>query len=171
VEQLRYWINNGPVTAFAGSSTSTQLTAEGSYNVGLRALDNAGNISALATAAFGIDVTPPVVTVSASPSSLWPPNGQMVSVTVSGTIIDSLSGVNPSTAAFAVVDEYGMVQPSGPVSLGPGGTYSFTVLLQASRNGNDKNGRLYRITVSAKDYAGNPGSAAAIVTVPHDQGH
>jgi Bacterial Ig-like domain len=147
------------------------LTAQGSYNVGLRAIDNAGNISALATAAFGIDVTPPVVSVSASPSSLWPPNGKMVPVTVSGTITDTLSGVNPSTAVFAVVDEYGLIQPSGPVSLGPGGSYSFIVLLQASRNGGDKNGRQYTITVSASDYAGNVGSAATIVTVPHDQGH
>jgi hypothetical protein len=145
--------------------------AHGSYNVGLRAIDNAGNISALATAAFGIDVTPPVVTVSASPSTLWPPNGKMVPVTVSGTITDSLSGVNRSTAAFAVVDEYGTVQPNGPVTVGTGGSYSFTVLLQASRNGNDKDGRLYTITVSASDYAGNLGSVATIVTVPHDQGH
>ncbi len=171
VEQLRYWINNGPVIAFAGSSTSTQLTAEGSYNVGLRALDNAGNISALATALVKIDVTPPVVNVSASPSSLWPVNGKMVPVTVSGTITDSLSGVNPGTAAFAVVDEYGSIQPTGPVSLGAGESYSFTILLQASRNGNDRNGRQYTITVSATDYAGNLGSAAATVTVPHDQGH
>ncbi len=133
VEQLRYWINNGPVTAVAGSSASTQLTAQGSYSVGLRAIDNAGNISALATANFGIDVTPPVVNVSASPSSLWPANGKMVQVTVSGTITDSLSGVNPSTAAFAVMDEYGSVQPSGPVTLGTGGSYSFKISLQASR--------------------------------------
>ena len=63
------------------------------------------------------------------------------------------------------------VQPSGPVSLGSGGSYSFTVSLQASRNGNDKDGRHYTITVSAKDLAGNLGSAATIVTVPHDQGH
>jgi len=32
-------------------------------------------------------------------------------------------------------------------------------------------GRQYTITVSAKDFAGNLGSAATIVTVPHDQGH
>ena len=95
----------------------------------------------------------------------------MVPVTVSGTIADSLSGVNPSTAAFAVVDEYGAIQPSGPVSLGAGGCYSFTVLLQASRNGNDKDGRQFTITVSAKDFAGNTGSASAVVVVPHDQGH
>jgi len=171
VEQLRYWINNGVVTAVADSSASTQLTSEGSYSVGLRAIDNAGNISALATATFGIDVTPPVVSVAANPSSLQPHNGNMVPVTVSGNIADSLSGVDPSTATFAVVDEYGSVQPQGPVSLGPGGSYSFVVSLQASRRGNDQNGRQYTITVRARDYAGNPGSSATIVRVPHDQGH
>jgi hypothetical protein len=139
--------------------------------VGLRAIDNAGNISALATAAFGIDLTPPAVNVAASPSSIWPPNGTMVPVTVSGTITDGLSGVNPSTAAFAVIDEYGTVQPNGPVTLGTGGSYSFSVRLQASRKDTDLNGRQYTITVSASDYAGNAGSAATIVTVPHDQGH
>jgi hypothetical protein len=95
----------------------------------------------------------------------------MVPVTIFGTITDSLSGVNPTTAAFAVVDEYGTVQPHGPVSLGSGGSYSFTIMLQASRNENDLNGRQYTITVSANEYAGNLGSAATIVTVPHDQGH
>jgi hypothetical protein len=111
------------------------------------------------------------VRVSASPSSIWPPTGNMVPVTVSGTITDNLSGVDPGTAAFAVADEYGSVQPSGPVTLGPGGNYSFTVSLQASRNGNDQDGRQYVITVSAKDLAGNLGSATTTVTVPHDQGH
>jgi glycosidase len=171
VEQLRYWINDGPVSAVSGNSASTQLTAEGTYTAGLRALDNAGNISAPATAAFGIDVTAPVVNVAASPASLWPANGTMVPVTVSGTLADGLSGVNPSTAAFVVVDEYGTVQPQGPVSPGPGGYYSFKVFLQASRNGNGHDGRHYTITVTARDNAGNLGSSATLVTVPHDQGH
>ncbi len=170
VEQLRYWINNGPVTVAAGSSASTQVSGQGTNSVGLRALDNAGNISSLASLAVNIDLTPPAVSVSANPSSLWPANGKMVPVAISGAITDSLSGVDPSTAAFAVVDEYGSVQPSGPISLGSGGSYAFTVSLQASRNGNDKDGRHYTITVSAHDFAGNVGSAATIVTVPHDQG-
>src|SRR5207237_4632216 len=33
--------------------------------------------------------TPPVVTVSATPTSLWPPNGKMVPVTSSATIADT----------------------------------------------------------------------------------
>jgi hypothetical protein len=65
-----------------------------------------------------------------------------------------------------VVDEYGSIHPSGPVTRGPGGSYSFTATLQASRNGTDLDGRHYIITVSAKDLAGNLGSASTIVTVP-----
>jgi hypothetical protein len=45
VEQLRYWINNGPVTGVAGSSAHTQISGGGANSVTLRALDNAGNIS------------------------------------------------------------------------------------------------------------------------------
>lgn len=117
-----------------------------------------------------VDTTPPALSVSARPSRLWPPNGKMVSVTVSGTITDNSSGVDPTTATFSVADEYGHVQPSGPVSLGSGGSYLFTISLQASRRGNDTDGRQYTITVSAEDLAGNPGSASTVVTVPHDQG-
>jgi hypothetical protein len=117
-----------------------------------------------------MQVTPPAVSVSPSPSKLWPPNGKMISVTVSGTITDSGLGIDRTTATFSVLDEYGSVQPSGPVSLGSDGTYSFTILLQASRQAGDMDGRQYTIRVSVKDLAGNPGSASTIVTVPHDQG-
>ena len=168
VQQFRYWINGGQVTVVPGSSASTQISGEGMNSANLGVLDNAGNISSLVSQPVNLDLT---VSVSASPSSIWPPNGKMVPVKVSGTIMDNLSGVNPSTAAFAVVDEYGSVHPSGPVTLGPGGRYSFTVSLQASRNGNDTDGRQYMISVSAKDFAGNRGSAATTVSVPYAQGH
>jgi hypothetical protein len=93
----------------------------------------------------------------------------MVPVTVSGTITDT--GCKVTTAAYAVIDEYGQVQPSGTVTLGPGGSYSFAVLLQASRRGTDLDGRLYTITVSASNNGGKTGSQAGSVIVPHDQGH
>jgi hypothetical protein len=112
-----------------------------------------------------------VITISASPKTLWPPNGKMVSVTISGKITDAGSGVNASTAAYTVTDEYRLVQPSGPVTLlDANGSYSFAIQLQASRNGNDRDGRQYTISVSAQDNAGNQGLASAVVIVPHDQG-
>jgi hypothetical protein len=116
------------------------------------------------------DTTPPTITVSADPASLWPPNGKMIPVTISGTITDTQSGVNAATAKFTVYDQDGTVQPSGPVTLAPDGSFSFTVMLQASRNGSDLTGRHYSITVRASDNAGNPGFGSATVVVPHDQG-
>jgi hypothetical protein len=93
----------------------------------------------------------------------------MIPVTVSGTITDT--GCTITSTAYAVTDEYGEVQPSGPVTLGSGGAYSFTVLLQASRLGTDLDGRLYTVTVSASNSAGKKGLQAGSVVVPHDQGH
>ena len=82
----------------------------------------------------------------------------MILITVSGTITDT--GCTVTSTAYAVTDEYGEVQPSGPVTLGSGGAYSFTVLLQASRLGTDLDGRLYTVTVSASNSAGKKGLQA-----------
>ena len=73
----------------------------------------------------------------------------MVPVTVSGTITDKVSGLHASTATYVVIDEYGSVQPSSKVTLGSNGNYSLTIQLQASRNGNDTDGRQYTMSVMA----------------------
>jgi hypothetical protein len=96
--------------------------------------------------------------------------GKVVPVTVSGTMTDDLSCVDTSSATFQVVDEYGLVQPSGSVAVGTDGTFTFSVGLVASRNGNDTRGRHYTISISASDNAGNLGSSPPLVVlVPHDQ--
>jgi hypothetical protein len=115
------------------------------------------------------DTTPPIIALSVDPRVLWPPNGKLMPVTLSGTITDSDSGMNLNSAAYAVLDEYGEVQSEGPVSLDPAGNYSFTILLQASRRGTDLNGRRYTIMIHATDNAGNVGSQTGAVTVPHDR--
>ena len=118
------------------------------------------------------DTTPPVITASATPTTIWPPNGIMANVTVSGTIKDNElggTGINPDTSMYVVKDPYGQAQPTGKITVGSDGHFSFTIQLPASRNGGDKNGRKYIITVTAQDNAGNKGSTAIGVTVPHDQ--
>src|SRR5262245_25815748 len=86
--------------------------------------------------------SPPVITVSATPATLWPPNGRLVQVTIAGTITDAGSGVAPGTATFEVKDEYDLIQPSGKITTGDAsGRYSFVIQLQASRNDNDRDGR------------------------------
>lgn len=86
-----------------------------------------------------------------------------MSVTLSGSATDALSGIN--NASFNVIDEYGVAQPSGSVSVQADGSYSFTLSLPATRQGNDKNGHLYTIVVTAFDRAGNATSATTTLTI------
>jgi hypothetical protein len=130
-----------------------------------------GNVGVLANISELRDKKPPVVTIAATPTSLWPPNGKLRPVFIWGMITDAGSGVNWSTASYSVIDEYGQVQPRGPIIPFFKEWYLATVWLQSSRNGNDKDGRKYTITVRAKDNAGNVGSASTVVTVSHDKGH
>jgi VCBS repeat-containing protein len=108
------------------------------------------------------------VTAAVTPTTIWSPNGKMVPVTVSGIITDTGSGV--ANGSFAVKDEYGKVQPSGAFTLNADGSYAFSLQLQASRLGSDKNGRLYTVTVTATDKAGLKSAASvAIVAIDHNQ--
>ena len=116
------------------------------------------------------DTTAPVVTVSANPSILLPPNRMMVPVTLTGTVTDTGSDVALASATFAVEDEYGLVQPSGSIQVHADGSYSVQIMLAASRRGSDTDGRTYRVTVTVTDQAGNTAAVEAIVRVAHDRG-
>jgi hypothetical protein len=111
---------------------------------------------------------PPVVTLAVAPRSLWPPNGQMVPVAVSGTVTAG-GGCAVETTSYVVQDEYGRVQPTGRVAVHTTGKFNFTLWLQASRLGADIDGRAYVLTVSAMNEAGTKGSASKAVTVRHDK--
>jgi hypothetical protein len=113
----------------------------------------------------------PNVTCAAEPTTLWPPNGKPVVVTVSGTVTPGTQPIPSSGSTYAVVDEYSKIQSSGSITVGAGGGYSFGVTLLARRNGNDMDGRMYSIVVDARDSIGNVGTCSLVVTVPHDQGH
>ena len=113
--------------------------------------------------------TAPLITVTANPTVLIPANGKTISVAVSGTVTDAGSGVDPASVTFRVLDEYGMVQPAGPIRIDGTGHYSVRIMLTASRRGDDLDGRAYTIVVQAADVAGNVGTASTLVIVPHDQ--
>jgi hypothetical protein len=172
---------NGPVagtsyTVDAGLtllySAPFTLSQNGRHQVTYFSTDPTGNDETVQILEVKIDSVPPSVTVSATPSSLWPPNNQIVTVTVRGMLADVVpgSGLDRASARFTVIDTYSQAQPSGTLAVGPGGSYTVTVLLPAWRNGDDRTGRTYTIVVSASDVAGNIGTGSARVRVPHDQG-
>lgn len=116
-----------------------------------------------------VDHDGPTITLSASPTVLWPPNNRMVAITVSGTITDSGSGLRPGSIRYRVVDEYGQVQPAAAITVRADGSYSVRFSLEASRAGRDRDGRQYIVYVTAMDNAGNATSSQVVVTVPHDE--
>lgn len=117
----------------------------------------------------GVPQKAPTVTCTRTPDMLWPPNNKPVLVSVLGSVAPGTQPVAPSDISFSVSDSEGKIEPHGPVTLRTDGSYSFTVPLIASRDGNETNGRVYTVTVNALDAIGNLGSCASIVRVPHDQ--
>ena len=99
--------------------------------------------------------------LSANPNLLWPPNHKTADVTIGGEAKDSLSGILLST--FKVDDEYKTIEP--PIS-----DFNTIVKLEAWRDGNDKDGRYYNVSVTTKDKAGNTASNVTTVICPHDRG-
>jgi glycosidase len=61
IKELRYWVNGGSVTVVSNDAASLAVSTEGTTNISVRAIDNAGNISDLAAQEVKIDLTDPTV--------------------------------------------------------------------------------------------------------------
>jgi probable HAF family extracellular repeat protein len=147
------------ITGGAGDSTFTAGTLSGSvratggvtYTFNVRCADAANNS---ATASVDVTVTPdttaPVIaSVTPSQSSIWPPNGKMVSVSVSVSATDDVDA-SPTCSLVAVTGG----GAGDAVVTGP-----FSASVRANK------GTVYSLTVTCSDQAGNTSSKSATVTV------
>jgi hypothetical protein len=149
-----------------GSSTGITISTECTpTTINLRAIDNAGNISTLARQVVRIDtIKPTIAGVSATPAVLKPPNHKLVNVTVNYNVTDSC---DPSPSC-----ELG-VTSNEPVNAGDDGNTSpdweivdsHHVRLRAERSGTGT-GRIYTITITCRDRAGNSSGETVTVKVP-----
>ena len=149
-------------------SASLAGLSDGAHAFSVKAKDAAGNVDPTPSEIrFIVDATAPLLKVNApNPSTLWPPNRRMRDVVISGSAADGGSGL--AGVDYALTDEYGEFASSGSVAVSNGG-FSFTLSLRAWVNGNDLDGRVYTITVTAADNAGNRKSESVMVTVPRRQ--
>ena len=123
-------------------------------------MTNHGNLTSTCRQLVNVlDDTPPVISgVTANPSSLWPPNHDMVDVTVSYEATDN----------FGILETSLSVSSNEPVR-GAGSDWEVVdvhhVRLRATRSGRWGD-RLYTITITAKDSHGNTSSQDVTVRVP-----
>ena len=173
-------VNGAPVetdnipAGSAPTSAVIQYSAalpDGVNTLGLIATDSSGNVSTFSSTITVEDtIAPVIVSVSANPKVLWPPNHKMIPVTVKAKVTDACG---PTTWEILSVTSNQAVDAKGSGNTSPDWkiTGDHTVSLRAERTGKDKGGRIYTITLQATDEAGNTSETSAVrVTVPHNQG-
>ena len=139
-------VGKGRLTLSEGgrvASYSLTIRDEGTHHLGFWAVDQAGNESEHQALTVKIDPTKPSISVSLSPTSVYP--GDCIRVTIRAS--DGLSGIDSVTASDSNL---------GHISL--------------SRSGSEWRGTIYpkrsgRVTVTARDKAGNTSSDSASYTV------
>ena len=166
VAQTEYSLDGGATwLPYTGVITISQ---EGTTTVLFRSRDRAGNVEAAGSRTFMVDLTDPSVQLTANPSTIWPPNGEMRPVTISGSGADAISGL--SQVSYAVTDEYGMPLSIGSRTLsGASANWAETLSVESRRNGDDIDGRLYTIVATITDVAGRTSTATVTVVVLHDR--
>jgi hypothetical protein len=101
------------------------------------------------------DTTPPVITaVTASPSTIWPPKGQMVTVTTAAVATDN-SGQAP-TCTLGSITVGGVASPDASVTSPNTGSVKAV------------GGRTYTFNETCVDGSGNGASSSVAVSVPAD---
>ncbi|MCA1827941.1 MAG: hypothetical protein LC689_13520 [Myxococcales bacterium] len=161
-------IENGSSDA-DGDSVTTAQSPNGSFDLGatpasLTATDPWGNVSKTCNATVHVvDTTRPSIgSASASPAVLWPPNKQMVPVSIVAVASDNCDASVSSRCRITSVTS----NEAADFQI----TSAMTVDLRADRSGGGK-GRAYNVWVTCTDASGNDSTPkAATVVVPHDQG-
>ena len=137
-------------------SGRVRATGGAIYSFTLTCTDDAGNASSTSVdVVVPPDTTLPVFTgLSATPSTIWPPKGQMVTVTTSATATDN-SGETPTCTLDSI---------TGP------GTSPADFSVTGANTGSVKavGGRTYTFNETCVDGSGNGAWSSVTVTVPPD---
>jgi hypothetical protein len=162
-------LDNCPGATAVGVPASGTVFPVGTTTVDVTATDASGNTDTCSFTVTVNDVEDPVVSnMSATPNSLWPPNHKLKDITVDYTSTDNCAVV--SCELTVTSDE--AVNGWGDGNTSPDWVIvdDHHVKLRAERSGKG-DGRVYTITATCVDAAGNTGSNSTTVAVAHDQGN
>ena len=158
-------VNGGPLTLSLDPASAGPFGL-GEHTVRLIATDDRGQTNSAIAIVTVVDQTPPVINgASVDKPTLWPPNHQMIDVTVNYTTTDNCGG----SEAGLDVSSNEAINGTGDGDTAPDWEIvdAHHVRLRAERSGQGS-GRIYTITITASDSHGNTSSQTVTVGVPHN---
>jgi hypothetical protein len=170
------WTLDG--SPFNGDSPSISVPT-GSLSVGnhIVAVTTTGTCGSASQTATLTVSGPPVITLSTTNISVWPPNHDYRTFNVSDFVASATSACDPNVdASDVVISSVSSDEPEDNLLGADGTTLNDIVIagdcksvnLRAERDAN-LNGRVYTITFKVTDSFGNTTTATATVSVPIDQ--
>jgi DNA/RNA endonuclease G (NUC1) len=152
-----------------GATLNTTLGA-GTHTITLKVTDTSGASGTDTMSVNIIDTTLPTITSNGQTISLWPVNKQYTAVSVANLVAGASDACDTSVTLNSVritkvTSDEGSASSGDVVIAGD----CKSVRLRADRDGNG-DGRVYTITFSVRDAAGNTSTLTRQVVVPHDQG-
>lgn len=167
-DPLTYLWSEGGTTLGSGAIFKSQFSF-GSHLLTLTVTDPSGATGTDTVVVTVVDTIAPSMTPTTQPISLWPVNKQFTTFNV-GDLVQSVSDAcNPISLSNVTITKVTSDEGSstgGDILIG-GNCRS--VQLRADREGKG-DGRVYTITLSVRDAAGNTTTMNRKVTVPRDQG-
>jgi Leucine-rich repeat (LRR) protein/acetyltransferase-like isoleucine patch superfamily enzyme len=140
VTYVYYTLDDGEEVGVSGDQATVSITTEGQHTLQYFSEDQDGNVEYVNEVAFGVDKTPPDITITS------PPDGAIYQINedlfADFIVADTLSGVDEATIT-APVDSGVQIDTATP--------------------------ELYEFTVSAYDIAGNPASLSHTYTIATDE--
>lgn len=131
-------------------------------------VNDGANVATQSVTILMQDTTVPTLAPTPSTTLLWPPNHQLVSVTIRANDKDNSGGNLALAASIQSNENDGVDEPDWYLDSIDNATGTVVVRLRAERAGGS-DGRTYTITLAATDTSGNQSTATVAVRVPHDK--
>lgn len=166
------WSVTDPESAFSKYACEAQSVTTDTAGVTFTCSATSAGGTSTGSVTVKRDTAGPSAACSVVPSVLWPANHKLWDVTATATASDALSAVHVTGLEVLSNEPDNGLGDGDTANDIQGFTPSLTTTgrLRAERAGYGS-GRLYSIVFTVADEAGNTGTCAAYVKVPHDQGN
>jgi len=151
-------------------------TSEGTYDAKFRTYLRSNDGAVPVEISLTLDVAeqqscePPVFSdITAQQTTFKAKNNKPFLVSFAGQV-STPEGCPLTDSWYQLSDEYGELDKNAKVLINDDGSFEASISILASRDGKDKDGRLYTVVFGAANEAGNGESGVTSIVIAHDNG-